>query len=1096
MAALPSNVVAQAEKALSLSRKFLVFGEPEYGPTIAALESARLAVQAVANINPASAQDLITRIDQAIAEVNDANARNIAQESTTAVTSSGTISAEDTKGRANNSNTITPVNNDTIVTPTGNQTRPTNADEPLISTQGILPAPQVVTTTNSQSIPPNTASPGASTPDNIKSSIDPVAGSAVIPTTQAGASQAGDDNTNPAAGTGTGVRATIDNLFGVQNGYTQIESKNNVLAQFASSTYNISIYLVSKDQYNAILKTKKKTLFGSQLLISSAGAPLQGDNDYTNSSVAETGDITVTSSNRGRNQYFPLDYYIDDVKLEGLVNGKGTNGAHNITRGTFRLIEPNGISLLNNLNKAVNKFNSSQNIISTNYAAQLYLMVIRFYGYDQNGVMIKPGAVGPNSASQTTDPTAIVEKFIPFQFTAIKFRIANKLTEYECDIVCPQNMQGTGQMRGIIPFQTEFTSTNLKDLLNGQSGGGAINPLQAQVLSQSAATPGTTVPGQGRSGTTVAAGQARDPNGAYRGDRSDATPAAPQKADAARKPTTLSGLCEALNRYQLGFVARGIFEIPDEYSVIIQDPISSAKITAPGGTNWNSTAMPTQNTAGGSLLPAKQSADGNSKNASAFGGMSIVQFIDQQVRNSTYIYDQQLYYNDPKTGELVPQGIPGKILGWYRIGVQVEPKEYDFKRNDFAYKITYQISPYAVNDIKSIYFPNAQDRGAHKIYNYWFTGENTEILEFTQDFNYLYYIVVNNKQGSFQRTSDYREVEKRGFQTNSNQSNQGQDNNVNEPSANAADYLYSPSDLSRTRMTILGDPAWLQQGELWSGLQGLSGVKFNYTPWLDDGTINYESQEPLFRVQFNTPTDYNLDTGLMDVSANNLNKSSSNLSGEPRQSFTYRAIKVDHHFRRGKFSQDIEGVLITYPKRNQDATATTDQQRPVVSTPAASTSRAQSTAQSLGINTGAGATKQWLSDLTKVPGQSTASVYVTPGLAAIMNQPLSATNASAPTSNGLVVGTASGAGLFDPTSTTNFQTGGVSINSAMTAVTVQLNNNTQQVVTSVDQITQLYNSGLLSFVSTNSAITQLQSKISAQQKPVLSGSNQKIMKDY
>jgi hypothetical protein len=1076
MAALPSNVVAQAEKALSLSRKFLVFGEPEYVPTIAALESARLAVQAVANINPTAAQDWITRIDQAIAEVNEANARNRARESTTAVTSSGTISAEDTKGRANNSNTVTPVNNDTILTPTGDPKRPTNADETVISNQGTgaanqfdVAANRVVTTTNSQSIPPNTAAPGASTPDNVKSSIDnrnsdnqplirsnvdPTAGSAVIPTTQAGASKDGDDNTNPTVGTGTGpgVRTTIDDLFGVQNGNgngaTRIVSKNNVLAQFASSTYNISIYLVSKDQYNAMLRTKKKTLFGSQLLLSSGGAPLTGDNDYTTSSVVD-GVITAVSSNRGRNQYFPLDYYIDDVKLEGLVNGKGTNGAHNITRGTFRLIEPNGISLLNNLNKAVNKFNSSQNIISTNYAAQIYLMVIRFYGYDQNGVMIKAGTVGPNSASQTTDPNAIVEKFIPFQFTAIKFRIANKLTEYECDIVCPQNLQGTGQMRGIIPFQTEFTSTNLKDLLTGKSGGDAINPLQS-----------------------------------------------PQKADAARQPTTLTGLCEALNRYQLGFVAQGIFEIPDEYNLVILDPISSAKIAAPGGTNWNSTAMPQQNTAGGSLLPAKQSADSNSKNASAFAGMSIVQFIDQQVRNSTYIYDQQLYYNDPKTGKLVAQGIPGNILGWYRIGVQVEPKDYDFKRNDFAYKITYQISPYAVNDIKSIYFPSAQDRGAHKIYNYWFTGENTEILEFTQDFNYLYYIVVNNKQGSFQRTSDYREVEKRGFQANSNQSNQGQDNNVNEPSANAADYLYSPSDLSRTRLTILGDPAWLQQGELWSGLQGLSGFRFNYTPWLDDGTINYESQEPLFRVQFNTPTDYNLNTGLIDSSANNLNKSSSNLAGEPRQSFTYRAIKVDHQFRRGKFTQDIEGVLITYPLRNQDATATTDQQRPVVSTPAASTSRAQPTAQPLGVDLGAGATKQWLSDFTRVPGQSTAPVEGAPAPVEIINQPLTTTNASAPTSNGQVVGTANGVGLVNPTSTTNFQTGGVSINSAMTAVTVQLNNNTQQTVTSVDQIVQLYNSGLLSFASTNSAITQLESKISAQQQPVSSGSNQQIVKDY
>jgi hypothetical protein len=110
-------------------------------------------------------------------------------------------------------------------------------------------------------------------------------------------------------------------------------------------------------------------------------------------------------------------------------------------------------------------------------------------------------------------------------------------------------------------------------------------------------------------------------------------------------------------------------------------------------------------------------------------------------------------------------------------------------------------------------------------------------------------------------------------------------------------------------MSIVGDPAWLQQGELWNGLQGKEIYSKNF---LTDGTINFENQEVLFEIEFETPVDYDMDTGLMDPNRN---------SRPNYNIYVYKATEVTSNFSRGRFTQDLEGVLITFPAK---ATKTTD----------------------------------------------------------------------------------------------------------------------------------------------------------------------------
>jgi len=583
------------------------------------------------------------------------------------------------------------------------------------------------------------------------------------------------------------VQTAVDSKFD-----TKILPQPNVLDKFASYTYSISVYIMGPEQYRNLITQKQRQIPNGTLLIQSGGIA-QGQ----------------------RNQQFPLDYYIDDVEVKSIMSGKGTGAAHNVTQMTFRIIEPNGITLIKNLRRAsqvyVQQTGSSKNPKTNNYAAQNYLMVIRFYGYDELGNLVRPDTVA--DVAGTSDRLAIVEKFIPFQFTSIKFRVANRLTEYECEAVTPQNAVGTGQGRGVIPFNIQLTASTLQGLLAGNQVSTASSP------------PKTT----------------------------------------AKNANTATSLADALNAFQKKFVEDGEYTLADRYEIVLVEPeLQNAGIVPPGTPSKRNTPMTKAETAAQAKDGQAQSVDSRSKTVSAVAGTSITQFIDLAVRSSDYIYKQQTKIKqrqrDGKETE-IPQGTAAESFGWYRVGVEATPigDTIDPKRNDYAYNIKYTINMYGITDMNSEYFPLGKYRGEHKKYSYWFTGENTSILNFEQDFNFLFYTPVTGSSiGNGNNTS---ETAKRIASPNSGQTNQGVEGDQNEPAANAADFLYSVGDQAQIKMEIIGDPAWIQQGELWRGL----AQQFSYGPFLDDGTINYDAREAVFLVSFNQSEDYDINTGLMKV---------------------------------------------------------------------------------------------------------------------------------------------------------------------------------------------------------------------------------------
>lgn len=687
----------------------------------------------------------------------DAAKAKAQQQKATATASAGTIANQASRARDDGATVQSPQTTQGRVTQASNA----QAFKPNPTTGTAAPTR---TTTTTQATPPPTAA-------------TPVGGSrAPQAPAKPGTGSRNDDNT-PSGSPAQQVARSYNQL---------ITPQENVLDQYASYTYSISIYIMSPESTRQFYAGKRNMLNSQNLLIQSGGAPA-GE----------------------RNQFFPLDFYIDDVEFDLVMPTEGTGMPFNVTKGKMKIIEPLGVTLLQRLFEATKAYIAGEGAESAstrnqNYASQCYCMAIRWYGYDPQGNIVQNATSARGTA--TTDPYAIVEKFFPFMFEKISFQIANRLTEYDCNFCLAPMTTAAGQNRGVIPNNVQ---------------------LQAPTVS-----------------------------------------------------SILSKLETALNGFAADQVAKGIFTKADKYKiVVVEDAIGKAKITPPG---------PPDKATTGNIKPAdgaqakdgdKQSVDFTQKITSATAGQSILQFIDQVVRNSEYITSQQKAIKgtdrDGKPTNTA-QGGASESMVWYRIGMQALPigDKIDPKRNDYAYEMVYEVAPYSISLMKSPYFPNGRFRGAQKRYNYWFTGENTQILKYEADFNYLYYIVVNSAQGiPDAQLTNYHEVEKRGFAPTQPESSQGAAGDVFDPAASAAAFLYSPGD-AHAALTIIGDPAWIYQGELLGPVRsrapaGYYGDDAYRDAFLPDGTINYDAGEALFEVSFSIPDDYNLHTGLLNVVARN-----------------------------------------------------------------------------------------------------------------------------------------------------------------------------------------------------------------------------------
>jgi len=700
----------------------------------------------------------------------------------------------------------------------------------------------------------------------------------------------------------------------------------NVLDRFSSYTYRASWYLMTPDQYRQLVVSQKKRVNGYMLLMQSGGAKVNSGGAKGASSTGTAAIPGAQNADAGRNPFFPDDFYFDTITIENLITGNGSRAAHGVSTLKFTVVEPANITLLDRLYAAVQDFmpasGKNQNI---NYTSVVYLMVIRFYGYDENGNLVIN--IGAPDKTGKSDPNAVIEKYIPFKIGKCDWSVEGKLVTYNIEALAPGVSIGAGTKRGTIPYDLQLTAKSLGELLGGDA--------QFSTAAAPAANPGTSTTAPRATQASVrAVDNAIDAGNTvyYENDGTSSTsaiPPAPPNANAATTPkkTLTQGLMGAMNEYQQELVRNNTYEYADTYKIVFASggpggggqAIEKAKLVPPGDIdkkNLPTAAPPTSNTQSADM--AKIFSDISSRNYAITAGMQIVQAIDMAIRNSEFIYAQQTKFfnadDDPTSPDELSQDGTGRDVAWYNITFQAVPKtdQYDRKRNDYAYDITFVINTYTPMNFSSNFFPINKFRGLHKRYNYWFTGQNTSVLEYKETLNNLYNLTISgsaDQKNLAQRqalTSSMRDQPYYTFQSASTESRQGKADKENEPGSNLAENLYDPTGLANCKMKIVGDPAWIQQGSFASGVDPKN---FQFSAFEPDGTINFDARQIMFEIAWQRPQDYNLNTGLADPYSGSSKR-------EPVQSRVYTASKVTSEFRQGSFTQYLEGLLYFFMKPN------------------------------------------------------------------------------------------------------------------------------------------------------------------------------------
>jgi hypothetical protein len=266
------------------------------------------------------------------------------------------------------------------------------------------------------------------------------------PTSNAGTTQAGK------SGTSAGKTAT------------QKPGKRwqNPLGNFSSYTYQISLYMITPDAYDAFIQSGRKNINAFQDINNT------GNGVYL---VAQSGGINNTTSKRAPG--FDQDFFIDDLKIKQSIGGKDIGGPTNTTNLSFTVTEPYGFSFITRLKRAaaaLAKVSRSKNYKDLqDPSKQFFIIGIRFQGYDLNGNLINSKDIPGSDGDPQGNAYGIFERFFDIKITGMKFRIEGKAVTYNITAASVSSGSAFGVKRGIIDTGAKIVADTVYNALKGDS---------------------------------------------------------------------------------------------------------------------------------------------------------------------------------------------------------------------------------------------------------------------------------------------------------------------------------------------------------------------------------------------------------------------------------------------------------------------------------------------------------------------------------------------------------------------------------------------------------------------------------------------------
>jgi hypothetical protein len=648
----------------------------------------------------------------------------------------------------------------------------------------------------------------------------------------------------------------------------EINPMPNELNSFGSYTYNIALYMINSKSYVDITSAPNNPQQVLQpphslLLMRSGGVGLDGSDAFFD------------------------DFYIDDLEISNIAVGpnkfKQNTNAVDIR---FNITEPRGVTFIERLRDA-----AASVITSTKerYIHAPYLLEVSFKGYDENGRPL---------------PAISKPKYIPIRITDIQFEVNTSGTQYKVQAI-PFAHHTLGSVMSTIPFNIELKASTVGDIFS--TGVTIIETVQTNVDENGVPLEERVQPFDPRAGTK-------------------------NVIKKVKKETSSKNLAEILTGYQKKRTLPSKVlqeknnevvekEIPpaaeqyDTYNFAIAQEIAQSKLNLTGLYDALNTPAPTEENKDGKdasadkkqfdayvqSLGAGVTLDKETQVFKINAGTDITKLINLVIMHSDYM-DKNIVDNPTQDMS------DGEPISWFKIRPVIQSAKgngsgYDAKDGRYKYNIKFAVEK---NNIYYNDFPWAKKskpvgNGVHKVYNYIYSGNNTEVLDFDLKFRTAFLQVMTSGSGSPFANKPADEILSPIVKELSQSLEGNTINSLDSLKRTRAKDLFSSVmsdgvDLVDLNLQIVGDPAYIPTSDAYWQDKVRSGRSYT-TPFMPDGTINYNLSAPFIKVNLKTPTDYDETTGL----ANPNSYGNSSFSG------IYQVSSVDSTFSGGMFQQRVYG---------------------------------------------------------------------------------------------------------------------------------------------------------------------------------------------
>jgi len=697
------------------------------------------------------------------------------------------------------------------------------------------------------------------------------------------------------------------------NKYVEFEPRSNLLLEYADYTYSLSLHIIPPKKYNDMVltpgyvyNTMWDPFFTSSSKKSGVRKITKEEWDrgvaITDASTGNTGTLqglvgTVLISSAGRrgDQYnrhpaFKEDFYFENLTMKTIVGMNVRTKNTNAIEMSFTIVEPYGVTLLDRLLEVTKQ-------IGTKSWMQIpYMLQVDF--------------LGNNSAGELLTPIPNQTKYIPIRILACKINISTKGAEYQIQAM-PFGQQAFTESIGSTPAILEVQASTVGEFFSSKGNAGqassiiAVQQLDKErldgIYKEVAAEKKKTNPDDKR----VADLQSK---------------AESVTKDLAKTPYIVGSYAAAMNSYQSQLATTGHSQHAEIYEFDIHPDIAKSKIVIPKTTTSASTTMTDpvkalRNNAKMSNVGIDQSKSGFSINA----GTSIIEVINMVMRASDLVRDQ-IY--DPATDAKKITKDKNDPMAWFKITSTVELLEFDSIRDTYSKKITYHIMPTAIFNTKFPNAPKSEPKSVTKQYHYMYSGRNDSIIDFSLDFDTMFYTAITADRSKIQQTEVQQENPDGTRQLLNNSTGSVQITNhqiklvsghadiprAANPDSKAAlvtDFYKSTlsssrGDMINVKLKILGDPEFIKQDDIFFNPR--TNPDQNSGKLIDkNGSIMFDSAERFVLLTFNTPVDVDPESGLMVVDSKYTTSAFSGI---------YKIITVDNEFTGGAFTQTLDLIRI------------------------------------------------------------------------------------------------------------------------------------------------------------------------------------------